>query len=190
MMSDMCTCITTVVFLMKDGKEIRSKSCMDDMDVLPTMFAFSDDNGVAMLLNQIKSGNELINAINDRYNGAFIDGICDKGFSAEVLSKLQLDDVEKITITEEQKDGYGESVKTFFYYPETQECSSDEDYQSEFMDNYDGDSENAEAILSMYNMGGMSSEEIAEVLNISVDEVNAVIENADEIDDEDWDEDE
>ena len=39
--------------------------------------------------------------------------------------------------------------------------------------------ENAELIFSMHSMGGMSPEEIAGVLNISVDEVNAVINNTD-----------
>ena len=48
--------------------------------------------------------------------------------------------------------------------------------------------ENAELIFSMHSMGGMSPEEIAGVLNISVDEVNAVINNTDYdgIDDENW----
>ena len=47
--------------------------------------------------------------------------------------------------------------------------------------------ENAGLILNMHSMGGMLPEEIAEVLSISVDEVNAVINNTNGIDNENWD---
>lgn len=180
-MSDTCSCYITVVYQMKNGIEICSRSRIDDIKICPTMLVFLNDSDMAQLLNPLCTGDELINAIDKQYAGMYRND-SDKEFNMDKISPILFSDVLTIIITAEMNDEYGETKKTFYYCPETKECTCEEDTHSAFMDEYSGDNENAEAILTMYNMGGESPESIAEILGISVGDVYAVIEGADDLD--------
>ena len=181
-MSSMCSCKVTLVFHLKDESEICSNSFIEDMKVIPTMLSFLEEEDMLYLLNSLKTGHDLIDAIDKKYLGMYKKDEMDTAFNFAKVSKILFDNVKTISITEDRNDEYGETIKTFFYYPETKECISKTDDSSTFMDNYNGDNKNAEAILSMYNMGGDSPEEIAEILGISIEEVVSVIEDSEDLD--------
>lgn len=191
-MSEYCSSTVTVVFHLKDNTEVKSKRIMEDMEIQPKMLIFLCESDVARILEPIKSGYEFLQAIDSLYDGCYLDKFDPdtKGadFNVEAISEIMFDDVTSISITEMQDDASGDSEKTFIYDPGTKECTFKENYHLDCMDGYCGDSENAEAILSMYSMMDTPPEEIAEILHISLEEVLSVIESVgDEESEEDWD---
>ena len=188
-MSDYCRSTISLTLQMKDGTEVKSTRIMEDMKIQPEMLVFKDESDVAHILAPLKSGEELLQAIDDLYDGFYLDRFDPDtksiDFNSGTISAIQFDDVASIAITEEQNGGYGDTEKTFIYNPVTKECYSKENYHLDCMDGYSGDNDNAEAILSMYSIMDTPPEEIAEILGIELEEVLSVIETAEG---DDWEE--
>ena len=128
----------TVLFEMKDGTKITSKSCMDDIGhgYNPESICFMSDDSVAEMLANVKNGAEFLKAMDEHYCGMFYVPKPDdetswkmsayREFNAEAVSEIDFQNVKTITINDVNDGDYGRTEKDFCFDPETKTVHSEE----------------------------------------------------------------
>lgn len=121
----------TIIAYMKDGTTIESHTHMDDIGhgVEPCTFAYMNEEDILGLLNKAKTGNELIAAIDNHYDGMFrlipetalpddTEFDSDEEEEQADLCKIRdMSDVEELFIEDEWSGDYGEKRRYFIYDP-------------------------------------------------------------------------
>lgn len=124
----------TVIFRMKNGKEIVSKNPMDDIGhgIDPEPLAALSNEEIVQLLKDVNNGEEFIDALDKHYQGMYKQfkpdvndkphQILYKEYNYEAVSAISFDEVEDIVISDVWSGDYGTSKKSFCYDPALKTC--------------------------------------------------------------------
>lgn len=132
----------TIRVVMKDGKRITSKSSMDDIGFNESV-ATLDDEEVIELLSKATSGEELLNTLDELYDGMFaLEEEDDDEYNYEEMTSItDFEQVDAIYLKDEMSTDDGQFIAVYKYNPNEKVILK----KFEYNDCYDEDNEEYEA---------------------------------------------